>query len=103
MAHLEGFNLEPLYDLVIVKPYPPPQSPSGLTIPTLRNYAQLGKVMAVGQGMFSNAKLVAVDLHPNDDVYVETFNQQNKLEYKKETYYVFKAESIIGKVQRNEL
>jgi chaperonin GroES len=98
----EKFNLEALFDAVIVKPIEPEEQTYGsIVVPDLgKDKNEQGEVVASGPGKYTvTGTFLANSVVPGDVVILPTMGF-TKLEYEGEEYLIGPENSILAKINK---
>ncbi len=65
MANKNAHNIQPLFDNILIKPLEAEnKTASGILLPdTVKEKPQMGMIMAVGQGIMDDGKIVSGSIH----------------------------------------
>jgi len=95
------FNLEPLEDLIVVKPGEEEETTvSGIVIPdTAKEKPQEGEVVAVGPGRFEEGKRIPMDVKVGDKVIYSKYGG-TEVKIEGDEYLILSARDVLAIVKK---
>jgi len=99
---MENKTIKPLGDRVLVKEYKNKEdkrTASGIIIPetVTADEAKLGKVIAVGDGLFTqNGVAIPMTVKVDDEVLLPSYGQGQEVKVGKETYILYRESDLLA-------
>jgi chaperonin GroES len=99
---MENKTIKPLGDRVLVQEYKNKEdkrTASGIIIPetVTADEAKLGKVIAVGDGLFTqNGVAIPMTVKVNDEVLLPSYGQGQEVKVGKETYILYRESDLLA-------
>lgn len=95
-------NLKPLFDRVIVKEEEPKKETKGLLLPkSLQEQQQIGKIIAVGDGVSSDGKQIELQVKVGDVVIYPKF-AGSEFKFNDQKLIVLKQTDILCKIEKEK-